>query len=125
MSALADEARRLAEQARSAMPAMAAAGQSAKNSALLKAAELLYHQRRAILAANNIDTKVAKRSGLAPAMIDRLSLNARRLEQMAESLRQVASLPDPVGQIIDGWTQPNGMRLRRMRTPLGVVLIIY
>src|SRR5690606_29686979 len=67
----------------------------------------------------------AERSGVSATVIDRLRLSEARVEGMASGLRQVASLPDPVGEVLDGWVRPNGLRIQRVRVPLGVVAIIY
>src|SRR5205814_52225 len=79
----------------------------------------------AILAANEKDLAQARSSGLSSAMIDRLQLNRPRLEEMARGVREVAALPDPVGQVIREWTSPNELRISKVRVPIGVVGIIY
>src|SRR5690606_25267221 len=71
------------------------------------------------------DVEREERGGMAPALLDRLRLSTARIEAMAGGLRQVAGLPDPVGEISEGWTRPNGLRINRVRVPLGVVAIIY
>lgn len=125
MSGLHAQAVQLAGTARDAAPAMAAAGGGVKNAALLELAERLEKRHRALIAANSKDMKAAARSGLGGALLDRLRLDRKRLEAMAQGVRQVAALPDPVGCLIDGRTRPNGLRISRMRVPLGVVLMIY
>ena len=78
-----------------------------------------------ILDANAADVAQAEADGTSATVIDRLRLTAARIESMADGLRQVASLPDPVGEVLDGWVRPNGLRIQRVRVPLGVVGIIY
>ena len=78
-----------------------------------------------ILVANARDVAAANADGLSAAMIDRLTLDPKRLATMADGIRQVAGLPDPVGEIIRDWTRPNGLRIQKVRVPIGVVGIIY
>ena len=78
-----------------------------------------------ILAANAEDVAEAKATGSTPAFIDRLTLNAGRVEGMAAGIETIAGLKDPVGDIMDSWTRPNGMTIERVRVPLGVVGIVY
>jgi glutamate-5-semialdehyde dehydrogenase len=96
-----------------------------KNRGLLAMAERVVVMQDEILAANAQDVEKAKADGLGAAMIDRLSLNPKRLIAMADGIRQVAELPDPVGEIIRDWTRPNGLRIQKVRVPIGVVGIIY
>ena len=96
-----------------------------KNDALLAAADLLVARTADILAANELDVARAQQSGTTATVIDRLRLNAARVEAMAAGLRQVAALADPVGEITEGYVRPNGLRVEKMRVPLGVVAIIY
>ena len=96
-----------------------------KNAALQAMADELISQSNSILAGNQKDLAQAKERNLSAAMCDRLTLNATRLEAMASGIREVAGLPDPVGQIIREWTQPNGIRISKIRVPIGVVGIIY
>lgn len=88
-------------------------------------ARALEEQSPAILAANAADVAAAREAGMTPALIDRLSLTAARIEGMAEGVRQTAALPDPVGEVVEGFRRPNGLQIRRERVPLGVVGIIY
>lgn len=120
-----DFALTLALTADEAAPSMAAADGGRKNAALLAIAELIEKKAKDIVAANKIDLKEAEKSGLAAAMLDRLAINPKRLADMASGVKQVAALPDPVGMVLDGWVRPNGLRLSRVRTPLGVILMIY
>ena len=111
--------------ARAALPALAAASTAQKNAALLAAAAAMRAGAAEILAANERDLVAARTAGLSPAMLDRLALDAKRLEGIAQGLEQVAALPDPVGAITGDWTRPNGLHFQRVRVPLGVITIIY
>ncbi len=121
-----DYVKGVCESARAAAPATAASASSARDAALLRAAELLSDEREraAILAENEADVRAARENGVREAMIDRLSLNAKRLSACADSLRELARLPDPLGRG-DVWTRPNGLVISRVTVPLGVVGIIY
>jgi glutamate-5-semialdehyde dehydrogenase len=125
MSSPADYARRLAEEARAASRALRTVGTSAKNDWLNGAAELLIKRQAEILAANAKDIAAAPQYGLTAAAIDRLTLNPKRIAAMADALGDVARLADPVGQMIEGYVRPNGLRVSKVRVPLGVVLFIY
>ncbi len=96
-----------------------------KNQILCTISDELIKHSNDILKANKKDYDNALKSGLSKALLDRLLLNKNRIEQMAEALREIAELPDPVGEIIQGTTRPNGLKLRQVRVPLGVVLIVY
>jgi glutamate-5-semialdehyde dehydrogenase len=96
-----------------------------KNKTLLRAAELIDRRREEIKEANRRDIETAKEMGLSKAMIDRLLLNDKRIDGMIKVLRDVASLEDPVGRIDKMWTRPDGLKIGKMRVPLGVILIIY
>lgn len=96
-----------------------------KNKALLRASELLIERRTEILEANKKDLEFASKKGYSKALLDRLALNEKRMSGMVQVLKDVASLPDPVGEIISMWTRPNGLKVGRMRVPLGTILIIY
>jgi glutamate-5-semialdehyde dehydrogenase len=115
----------LAQRAKSATSAIATAATTQKNDALLAAAEQLLAHRNEILIANEKDLGAGQQSGVDDVVLDRLRLDVSRIESMANGLRLVASLPDPVGEITDGWVRPNGLQIRRVRVPLGVVGIIY
>jgi glutamate-5-semialdehyde dehydrogenase len=115
----------LGRRAKAASRVLATASTSAKDAALEAAADVLVRRTSEILDANASDVARAEESGTAPTVVDRLRLNASRVEAMAGGLRQVAALPDPVGEIVDGWTRPNGLVIERVRVPLGVVAIIY
>ncbi len=115
----------LGQAAREASRVLARAGTAAKNRALEAAAEALVDREKTILAANAKDVKGARADGADDAFIDRLKLTAKVIEEMAEGLRQIAKLPDPVGEITDLRFRPSGIQVGRMRVPLGVVGIIY
>jgi glutamate-5-semialdehyde dehydrogenase len=104
---------------------LAGAPTPAKNGALLTAADLLAERASEIRAANDADLEAAKAAGMGDGPLDRLRLTDSRLEGMANGLRTVASLPDPIGEVLDGWRRPNGLEIVRTRVPLGVVAIIY
>ena len=96
-----------------------------KNNALLKMAEKLLNSSNEILEANKKDLQNAKDKGTSEAMIDRLSLDMGRLEGMADGLKQVVSLPDPIGEVTSMWVRPNGLQIGKKKVPLGVIGIIY
>ncbi len=96
-----------------------------KNAGLRAMADELVAAQDAILSANAKDLEKAKAAGLSAAMMDRLTLNPKRIAAMADGIRQVAELPDPVGEIIRDWTRPNGLRIQKKRVPIGVIGIIY
>ncbi len=109
----------------SAAQALARASTATKNSALAAAAAEIRKQRTAILEANRIDLQAAAQRALSDAMMDRLALDEKRVAAMATGIEEVAALPDPVGVVIASWTRPNGLRIERVRVPLGVIGIIY
>jgi len=115
----------LAQQARQAGKTLATAGTAAKNAWLHATAERLLGEREAILAANALDVAAAPGYGLTAASIDRLTLTAARVEAMAVGLRQVAVLPDPVGEVREGHTRPNGLSVLKVGVPLGVIFFLY
>ncbi|MDQ8030530.1 MAG: glutamate-5-semialdehyde dehydrogenase [Bordetella sp.] len=115
----------LGENARQASRAMMRASGSAKNRALLAMAEMLGAERDTLKAANARDLEAARANGLEPALLDRLTLSDRSIDLMAEGLRQIANLPDPIGSLSNSSVRPNGMRVAQMRVPLGVIGIIY
>jgi len=115
----------MGESARAASRALARASTAAKNRALETAAKTLVERERGILAANAEDVKAARAEGRDDAFIDRLKLTAKAIEEIAEGLRQVARLPDPVGAVTDLAYRPSGIQVGRMRVPLGVIGIIY
>jgi glutamate-5-semialdehyde dehydrogenase len=111
--------------ARTASRALAAATTGAKNAALLAIADDLGAQRAALLAANHRDLQGGRDKGLDAALLDRLELTSGRIDDMIDGLRQIAALPDPIGEIFDMTFRPSGIQVGRMRVPLGVVGIIY
>lgn len=115
----------LAQRARAASFALATAPTATKNQALMDLADRLLAATESLLAANQRDLSAAKDNGLAAAQIDRLTLSPTRLELLAESVRQVARLPDPVGELLEETTRPNGLVLRKVRVPIGVIGIVY
>jgi glutamate-5-semialdehyde dehydrogenase len=115
----------LARRAKAAAARLAQIGGDAKNRWLRESAALLRSRSSAILAANQQDLAAAPRYGLDDAQIDRLRLNAARIEGIAKGLEEVAALSDPVGEVIEGHVRPNGLAITKVRVPLGVVLFIY
>ncbi|MEO5676427.1 MAG: glutamate-5-semialdehyde dehydrogenase [Usitatibacter sp.] len=115
----------MGERARMASRAVAKATAGAKNRALELAAEALVDRQKSLLAANAKDVKAARAEGRDDAFIDRLALTAKAIEAMAEGVRDVAQLPDPVGEITDLRFRPSGIQVGHMRVPLGVIAIIY
>ncbi|HEV7583270.1 MAG TPA: glutamate-5-semialdehyde dehydrogenase [Mycobacterium sp.] len=122
---LRQEVHNAARRARAASRALALLPTVAKDQALHSAAEAITASTRLILAANAEDLKGARAAGTPNAMLDRLALDPERVDGIAAGLRQVAGLPDPVGEVLRGYTLPNGLHLRQQRVPLGVVGIIY
>lgn len=115
----------LGRRARAAGRVLATVSTADKDAALFTAADLLEERCDELLAANAEDIEREQGQGVTDTVIDRLRLSAARVEAMAGGLRQVASLPDPVGEVTEGWQRPNGLRIRKVRVPLGVVAIIY
>ena len=115
----------LGRRARDASRGLAAASTAEKDLALLTAADLLVERTPEILAANAADLEQAEASGMAAGPLDRLRLTEARVAGMADGLRKVAALPDPVGEVLEGWVRPSGIEIHRVRVPLGVVAIIY
>jgi glutamate-5-semialdehyde dehydrogenase len=114
-----------AEEAKIGAKSLAKASSIQKNNALLKMAEELKQRSDELIAENEKDVVKAIEKGLSPALIDRLTLNEKRIHEMAKGLIEVAQLPDPVGEITRMWQRPNGMTVGRMRVPIGVIGIIY
>jgi len=115
----------LAQRARAASLVLATASTTAKNAALSRLAGLIDSSHAALLAANAQDLASPEAAALSPAARDRLTLNPARLTQLAESVREVAALPDPVGDTLEDFTRPNGLHIRKLRVPIGVIGIIY
>jgi len=117
--------KQLGEQARAASRLMAKADTNTKNQALRNIAALIRQHEKALLAANQQDLDAAKANGMEPAMLDRLALSEKSVATMAEGLEQIASLPDPIGEMSNFKYRPSGIQIGQMRVPLGVIGIIY
>ena len=122
---MSDSVRELGRRASVASRAVAQAGTETKNAALLAAAEELVAAAPAILTANATDLDAAKADGMAAGPLDRLRLDHDRIVAMADGLRSVAALADPIGEVVTGWVRPNGLEIQQVRVPLGVIAIIY
>ncbi len=122
---LRDDTVKIARQARSASVVLGSASTSAKNTALRAMAEALIRSSAGLKKANAADLQSARKAGLSPAMIDRLTLSDKVIRGMAASLEEIALLPDPVGEVGKMWRRPNGLLVGKMRIPLGVIGIIY
>ena len=121
MSEVLDAARR----AKTAAAALAPLARATKDAALLAMADALVAEQAAILAANTQDVEAARAAATSASMVDRLALTPTRIQAMADGLRHVATLPDPIGEVLRGSTLANGLELRQVRVPLGVVGIVY
>ena len=110
---------------RAAAATLRTAPTQAKDAALVAGAHALLERADAVLKANAEDVASATKAGLAPSALDRLRLDPDRIAAMADGLEAVARLADPVGEVVDGWVRPNGLRVERVRVPLGVVGVIY
>jgi glutamate-5-semialdehyde dehydrogenase len=115
----------LAVQARAASRELAKLSTGQKNACLLAMATALEQSSPSIQEANQLDMRQAAEAGLSQAMLDRLKLDEKRIAAMARGLREVAVLPDPVGRVLDERVRPNGLKLRKIATPIGVIVIIY
>ena len=111
--------------AKTASRTVASAGAIAKNTALNNIAEGIIAATATLKLENEKDVLAAQQAGLSEAIIDRLRLTDSRIKDMAEGVRQIIGLPDPVGQIISGHTRPNGLQIQKIRVPIGVIVIIY
>lgn len=120
-----NEVFRIATNSKQASFKLANLSSKVKDEALLKMAEAIEDNANRIIEENKKDIKYAKEKGLSSAIIDRLTLNEERIKSMARSLRDVANLQDPVGEVISMWKRPNGLQVGKVRVPLGVVGIIY
>lgn len=117
--------RDIGQRARAAARPLAFADSAAKDRALLAMADAIDAAKADILAANAIDLDRAKENGLSGSFLDRLTLNEARLAGISEGIRAIAALKDPVGETIAAWDRPNGLKIERVRTPLGVIGVIY
>jgi glutamate-5-semialdehyde dehydrogenase len=115
----------LGQSARKAAAQLATLNGSAKIAALRRIAAGIRQQKEALLAANAEDITAAQKADLAPALVERLKLNEKRINSMADGVDQIAGQTDPVGQILEGYVRPNGLRIQKRRVPLGVVLFFY
>jgi glutamate-5-semialdehyde dehydrogenase len=122
---LSEEMAQLARQAKGAARELAKLRTEEKNRCLLAMAEALEQRQSALKQANELDIQAATRAGLSAAMLDRLKLDEKRVASMARGLREVAALPDPVGKTLEERVRPNGLKLRKVSTPIGVIVIIY
>ena len=122
---LTEQMTHLAKQAKTASRQLSRLATSDKNACLLAMAEALEQNTAAIKEANARDMEEGAKMGLSAAMLDRLKLDDKRMAAMARGLREVAALPDPVGRVLDERVRPNGLKLRKVSTPIGVVVIIY
>lgn len=120
-----DEVKEKARKAKEASFKLAVASTDAKNSALEKIAQYLWERVEEIISANGEDVQRAKERNIPPHLIDRLTLNEKRIKDICGAIKEVISLPDPVGEIIEGWRRPNGLVIQKVRVPLGVIGIIY
>ena len=122
---LKEQIRKIAKEAKQASFQLAKTSPTLKNAALSKMAERLASEKGRILEANRKDVVNAKEKSLSKAMIDRLTLNEKRIQKMADSIREIVKLPDPVGEVIRKWRRPNGLLISKKRVPIGVIGIIY
>ncbi|EEQ96765.1 glutamate-5-semialdehyde dehydrogenase [Brucella sp. ZJ1_1] len=111
--------------ARAAAAPLSIATTEQKNKALIAAAEAMLEARAEILEANKLDLANAEKNGMAASFVDRLTLDDSRIDAIADGIRAIAALPDPVGEVIAEWDRPNGLHIERVRTPLGVIGVIY
>lgn len=115
----------LGKKAKSAARKLATISESVKNRALLRMAEALEKNIEKIIEENQKDLEKGRNEGISSALMDRLLLNEARIKEMAQGLRDVAKLKDPVGEIIEGWKRPNGLTIYKVRVPIGVIAMIY
>ena len=116
---------KIGQRARKAARVLGNASTEQKNKALLASADALRQRAAAILAANALDMADAEAKGVKGSFLDRLKLDAARLESIAQAVADIAALKDPVGRVLAEWTQPNGLRFERVATPLGVIGVIF
>lgn len=125
MNSFRDYAKQVATDARSSASLLSKLSGSQKNRWLLLVADTLVERSSTIQAANQLDLEQGKANGLDEAMLDRLRLTPERLIAVADAVRQIAGLPDPIGEVIEGSRRPNGLQIQKIRVPLGVVFFIY
>ena len=119
------DVRAVASRARAAAVELAPLTRAVKDAALQAMANALVAATDEVLAANRRDVAAARDAGTSEQIIDRLALNAERIAAMAQGLRDVAALPDPIGEVVRGYTQPNGLEIKQIRVPFGVVAMVY
>ena len=122
---VAEQMLKVAQDAKSASRTLACLSSAVKNELLQRMAQSLLDHSDELIEENEKDLSAARQAGLAPAMVDRLALDAQRIRGMADGLREVAELPDPVGEVTGMWRRPNDLQIGRMRIPLGVIGIVY
>ncbi|AZO36131.1 glutamate-5-semialdehyde dehydrogenase [Mesorhizobium sp. M2A.F.Ca.ET.037.01.1.1] len=115
----------IGRRARAAARPLAVASTAAKNDALIAMADAILRNEQAILEANAIDVSIGEEAGLSGSFMDRLKLTPARIKAMADGIREIAALKNPVGDVIAEWDRPNGLHIERVRTPLGVIGVIY
>ena len=115
----------LGEKAKIASRELLRIGTKTKNDVLLAIADELINKKEEIKAANKIDLEKGEKNGLSFALLDRMTLTDSRIEGMAQSLREMAAFPDPIGEVVTGWNHKNGMSITKKRVPLGVIGMIY
>jgi len=119
------EVRMIAERAREAAGNLAITSTGQRNRALLAMSHALTHNQDEILVANGRDMDAARLKNVQPSLLDRLELTPARLKSMSEALKALSMLPDPIGEVIEGYTMPNGIKLSKIRVPIGVVAMIF
>lgn len=122
---IAEQVREVAVRAKAAAADLAPMTRASKDACLQAMADALLERADEILAANALDIEAGEANGLSDSLLDRLRLSPQRVEQMATGLREVAALPDPVGEVLRGYTLPNGLEVRQLRVPMGVIGIVY
>ncbi|RLB63875.1 MAG: gamma-glutamyl-phosphate reductase, partial [Deltaproteobacteria bacterium] len=122
---IAEQMLKIAQDAKAASQTLASLSSAVKNELLQQMAQALLDHSEELIESNEKDLSAAREAGLAPAMVDRLALDVPRIRSMADGLREVAELPDPVGEITGMWRRPNDLQIGRMRVPLGVIGIVY
>jgi glutamate-5-semialdehyde dehydrogenase len=123
--ATADDVRAVAMRARDAAAELGPLSRGAKDAALVAMADALVEATDAVLSANAEDVAAGRAAGTPEALLDRLTLTRERVAAMATGLREIAALPDPVGEVVRGYTRPNGLEIRQIRVPIGVIAIVY
>jgi len=121
----AEDVHAVATRARDAAAELAPLPRGAKDAALFAMADALFEATEAVLSANADDVAAGRAAGTSDALVDRLTLTRERVASMATGLREIAALPDPVGEVVRGYTQPNGLEIRQIRVPIGVIAIVY